>query len=142
MDNIELRKLKQKEYYQKTKEKRSEYRKNYQRNIPKEEKNNYLTNWKKNNPLKTLYYSSFYKISGYTFEEFESHLIILGWEKGLHIDHKIPVTHFSPNTPIRLINHLQNLHPVKPSQNWLKGNRYQDYVDKNYYEEIKQYLIV
>ena len=84
---------------------------------------------------------SFYKISGYTFKEFENHLINLGWEKGFHIDHKIPITHFSPNTPIRLINDLRNIHPTKPIQNWIKGNRYQDNVDKDYYNEIKEYLV-
>ena len=96
---------------------------------------------KKNNTLKTLYQQSFYKISGYTFKEFENHLINLGWEKGFHIDHKIPITHFSPNTPIRLINDLRNIHPTKPIQNWIKGNRYQDNVDKDYYNEIKEYLV-
>ena len=125
MESKEEAKLRYREYYHKNKEKQKKY-------------NN---EWKKKNPLRRTYHSHLYKISGYTYEEFESHLLNLGWKPGLHIDHKIPVTHFSPDAPIKLINDLRNLQIITLNENSSKLNRYQDIVDKEYYEEIKKYLV-
>ena len=131
-----------KEYYEKTKEKRSEYRKNYRKNIDTEAKNEYSKKWSKNNPLRRTYHSHLYKISGYTYKEFETHLLNLGWQPHSHVDHKIPVTHFSPNTPVRLINDLRNLQVLTLKENSSKLNTYRDIVDEEYYEEIKTYLVL
>jgi len=141
MQTREERNIKALERYYKNKEKNLEYYKEY-RNKNKESRKEYNKNWTKKNPLRSLYHSNLYKISGYTFEEFETHLLNLGWEPGLHIDHKIPITHFSPNTPIRLIHDLRNIHPVSIKENLSKGCRYQDIVDKEYYKEIQIYLII
>ena len=125
METKEESKLRYREYYHKNKEKH----------------NKYNSAWKKQNPLRNTYHSHLYKISGYTYEEFESHLLNLGWKPKLHIDHKIPVTHFFPDTPIRLINDLRNLQVITLIENASKSNRYQDIVDKEYYEEVKKYLV-
>lgn len=141
MESKNEKKIKDKEYYQKTKEERAEYRKNYRNNINKKIKKEYDKNWGKNNPLRKKYHAGLYKISGYTYEEFETHLLNLGWQPKLHIDHKIPITHFSPDTPIRLINDLRNIQVLTLKENSSKLNTYRDTVDKEYYKEIKKYLV-
>jgi hypothetical protein len=128
------------ENYYNNREKKLEYYKNYKKNKDKEIQKEYDRSWAKNNILRKKYHSSLFKISGYTYEEFETHLLKLGWKPGLHIDHKIPVTHFSPDTPIRLINDLRNLQILTLKENSTKLNTYRDTVDKEYYKEIKKYL--
>jgi hypothetical protein len=123
------------------KERKKEYDQKYKAKT-KEKNKEYDKNWRRKNQLRTYYHSNLYKISGYTFKEFETHLLNLGWEPNFHIDHKIPITYFSPNTPIRLIHDLRNLHPVNSKNNLIKGNRYQNLVDEEYYQEVKKYLII
>jgi hypothetical protein len=41
-----------------------------------------------------------------------------------HIDHKKPITLFTDQTNIRLINSLSNLQPMLKEENWSKGNRH------------------
>jgi hypothetical protein len=128
------------ERYHNNKEQLLKYNKEYKQKKSKEEQREYDRNWGKNNPLRKKYHAGLYKISGYTYEEFESHLLKLGWQPKSHIDHKIPVTHFSPDTPIRLINDLRNLQVVTLKENSSKLNTYRDTVDKEYYKEIEKYL--
>jgi hypothetical protein len=141
MQSKEERNAKALERYHDNREKNLKYAKEY-RDKNKKRKAEYNKEWRNNNRLRCLYHSNLYKISGYTFEEFETHLLNTGWKPGLHIDHKIPIVHFSPNTPIRLINDLRNIHPVNIDENLSKGSRYQDIVDKEYYNEIQKYLII
>ena len=61
---------------------------------------------------------------GYSADELYIHLKSLGWEKGDHTDHKIPMSWFREGTPSHIVNHLQNLQPLKPEVNISKGNRY------------------
>ena len=133
----------QKEYYEKNKQLRKEYAKEYRQTPERKEKSKeYSSEWKKKNPLRRTYHANLYKISGYTYDEFETHLLNLGWKPKLHIDHKIPVTHFSPDTPIRLINDLRNLQVLTLQENTTKNNTYRDIVDKEYYEEVKRFLVL
>jgi hypothetical protein len=127
-------------YYQENKEKRKNYRKEYRNNLGKKTRNEYDRNWSKNNKLRKKYHSGLYKISGYTFEEFNTHLMNLGWKPGIHIDHKIPITHFTPDTPIRLINDLRNLQILSLKENTTKLNTYRDRVCNDYWEEVQKYL--
>jgi 5-methylcytosine-specific restriction endonuclease McrA len=141
MKIIEERNIKALEYYHKNKDRYSEYKKQYvEKN--KESIKEYDKRWRQDNKLKTIYHSNFYKISGYTFEEFSTYLLNLGWKPGYHVDHKIPITHFSPNTPVRLINDLRNLQPLKNKENLNKGNKYKSNVSEEYYREIKGYLVI
>jgi hypothetical protein len=137
MDKKEREKL----YYHENKEKRKVYNKEYRKNLDKEAKLEYSKNWSKNNRLRKKYHAGLYKISGYTYKEFETHLLNLGWQPNLHIDHKIPITHFSPDTPIRLIHDLRNLQVLTLKENSSKLNIYRDIVDKEYYDEVKKYLV-
>jgi hypothetical protein len=141
MQSKEERNAKALERYYNNKEKNLKYYKEY-RNINKNRRKEYDKDWNKKNRLRSLYHSNLYKISGYTFEEFETYLLSMGWKNGLHIDHKIPITHFSPDTPIRLIHDLRNLHPISSKDNLSKGSRHQDVVDGEYYKEIQKYLII
>jgi hypothetical protein len=141
MQTTEERNVKALEYYHKNKDHYSKYKKQYiEKN--KESIKQYDKKWRHDNKLKTIYHSNFYKISGYTFEEFSIYLLNLGWKPGYHVDHKIPITHFSPDTPIKLINDLRNLQPLKSKENLNKGNKYKSIVSEEYYKEIKGYLVI
>lgn len=140
MKTNEERNTKALERYHNNKEQFLKYNKEYKRNKSKEKQREYDKNWAIENRLRKKYHSGLYKISGYTYEEFETHLLNLGWQPKLHIDHKIPVTHFSPDTPIRLINDLRNLQVITLKENSTKLNTYRDIVDKEYYKEIEKYL--
>ena len=137
MQTKEERNAKSLERYHKNKDYYKQYKEKNKENIKQYDKK-----WRQNNKLKSIYHSNFYKISGYTFKEFSEHLLNLGWKPGYHVDHKIPITHFSPNTPIKLINDLRNIQPLKSKENLNKGNRYKSIISEEYYKEIKDYLIV
>ena len=92
--------------------------------------------------LKTSKSKSTIKEIGYSADELKTHLdnLNMNWEVD-HIDHKIPVSYFKNNTPSHIVNHLQNLQPLKPEVNISKGNSYADRVDEEYYRMARPYLL-
>ena len=70
----------------------------------------------------------------YSAEDLKQHLNNLGmdWEKH-DIDHKIPITWFTPDTPPHIVNDLRNLQPLDRDINHIKSNSYADKVDTNYF---------
>ena len=89
-----------------------------------------LLNHKK--PMKTI------KLLGYDFNEFKSKIGLPN--KGDEIDHKIPVSWFTPNTPIDLICSLDNLQIVTEQYNRRKGNNWMDKVSLPYLEQVKPHI--
>jgi hypothetical protein len=67
---------------------------------------------------------------GYSAEEFKNH-IQSSFKEGMswdnwgewHIDHIIPVSKFDKNTPVNIVNSLDNLQPLWASENLSKNNR-------------------
>lgn len=82
------------------------------------------------------------ELLGYTAKELRDHLNTFSnnWE-GMHIDHKIPVEWFDDNTPLSIINHLDNLWLVESKYNLEKQDRWCNIPNKGYLEIAKQYLI-
>jgi len=133
-----------KEYIEKTKEKRNEYWRIYQKqrwDNDKEYKTSKLLrkhiylflsnqNTKKN--------SSTEYILGYSYQEF---IKKIGFPKEKeHIDHKIPLTWFKKDTPPNIIWDLDNLQIVDSSYNWSKNNRFHDITNSEYLIKIKNYI--
>jgi hypothetical protein len=85
--------------------------------------------------------SSTYTLLKYTPQELKEHLDNLGmdWDKH-HIDHKIPITWFKPETPPHIVNDLRNLHPLEESINKSKNNRYNHIVDEDYLHIVKEWI--
>lgn len=72
--------------------------------------------------------------------------ILVGWNKkefinrlgcleNKHIDHKIPVTWFGKDTPMFIINDLDNLHLLGPTENLQKSNTFSHPVCKEYFNK-------
>ena len=71
------------------------------------------------------------EILGYSANDLKNHLEFLfldgmSWDNWgeWHIDHKIPVSKFEPNTPINIVNSLNNLQPLWAFENLSKNNKY------------------
>jgi hypothetical protein len=80
-------------------------------------------------------------ILGYSVVEFKQHIESqfnndMNWEN-IHIDHKIPLTWFSTNTPPNIVNHLANLQPLLLKENISKLNRYSHPIEEDYFLLIK-----
>jgi len=67
---------------------------------------------------------------GYNLEDFKIHIETLfldgmSWENWgkWHVDHKIPVSKFSKDTPVSVINSLDNLQPLWAFDNLSKSNK-------------------
>jgi hypothetical protein len=82
------------------------------------------------------------ELLGYTAKKLRDHLNNFNsdWD-GMHIDHKIPVDWFDDNTPLHIINHLDNLWLVESKYNLEKQARWCNFPSKEYLEIAKQYLI-
>lgn len=78
------------------------------------------------------------ELLGYTAEEF----ILRHGEGNIgdHIDHRIPKSWFTDNTPINIIWHLDNLQWLDSAENESKGNRYMHQVPDNYLQQILPYI--
>jgi len=63
----------------------------------------------------------------------------MNW-KNIHIDHRIPLSWFKNNTPINVVNNLSNLHPLSAFDNISKLNRFNHKVDKEYWDECKEFI--
>jgi len=84
-------------------------------------------------------------ILGYSVIEFKQHIesqfnSSMNWEN-THIDHKIPLTWFSTNTPPNIVNHLANLQPLLLKENISKSNRYSHPIEEDYFLLIKGWVL-
>ena len=78
---------------------------------------------------------------GYSAEQLKEHLNKQGMNWGEHhIDHKIPVTWFKPETPPHIVNDLRNLQPLSPEENRSKLNRFGSPIDSSYIHVIKNWI--
>ena len=85
------------------------------------------------------------KILGYSIEVFKKHIEYqfinnMDWDN-IHIDHKIPLTWFKPETPVNIINNLFNLQPKLAGDNISKLNRYSDNISLEYFVLIKEWIL-
>ena len=84
-------------------------------------------------------------ILGYSIETFKQHIEFqfkneMNWEN-VHIDHKIPLTWFSIDTPPNIVNHLSNIQPLSTKENISKLNRYSHSVDEKYFSLIQKWIL-
>lgn len=84
------------------------------------------------------------KMLGYSVNVFKYHIesMFIGdmnWDN-VQIDHKIPLSWFNKDTPVNLINHLDNLQPLISKENTAKLNRFSHPIIENYYTTIKKYI--
>lgn len=106
-------------------DKQNKYRKN----------NPHIVAWRSilKNSLKRLgtpKYDTTIKLLGYSAEQLRNHITSL-FKEGMswsnhgewHIDHKIPVSKFSPNIPPNIVNALSNLQPIWAKENLSKGSK-------------------
>jgi len=56
------------------------------------------------------------------------------------IDHKVPITWFKEETPIELINHINNLWRVSNEYNCSKKNKWCDIISYDYYNLIRPHI--
>ena len=114
-------------WYAENKDKKSEYQKQYnkgnsnnRREYQTERRSKYphLSRWRSllkrsKNGIKS---KTTQELLGYSAEQLKEHLDKQGmdWNKH-HIDHKIPITWFKPETPPHIVNDLRNLQPLKKS---------------------------
>jgi hypothetical protein len=134
----------QKDYFNKTKETRRKKRNLNQTQY--RENNKHIVKWRilLENTLKRLgknKENSTTLMLGYSALQLKEHLDKQGMDWFNHeIDHKIPVTWFSENTPPHIVNDLRNLQPVEPIYNKTKNNKWADKVDEEYYILSIEYL--
>jgi hypothetical protein len=76
---------------------------------------------------------------GYSFSDL---LIALGKvpEKNEHIDHKVPISWFVPETELKIIFDLRNLQILKKFDNESKGNKFCHEIPLSYYTEIIDFI--
>ena len=78
------------------------------------------------------------KLLDWTLEDLVNKLGSL--EPNSHIDHKIPITWFTLDAPISIINHLDNLQYLDSHDNRSKSNRFSHPISLNYYDLILPYI--
>jgi len=150
----EHEKVKLKNYYYSNREKLIKYAIHYQKVNPDKIKAYKPSDKKKkmnriysliHNVLKSkdkIKISKTKELLGYTAKELRDHLNTFNndWS-GMHIDHKIPVDWFNDDTPLYIINHLDNLWLVESKYNLEKQDKWCNIPNKEYLEIAKQYLI-
>lgn len=83
--------------------------------------------------------------------EFTNSEKVLGWTKNdfkerygdannLSVDHRVPIIWFEINTPLTIVNHLDNLQLLSISDNISKLSRYFDEISDNYRNMILPYI--
>ena len=75
---------------------------------------------------------------GYTYKEFIEKLGVI--EENQDLDHKIPISWFTPETPINIIWDLRNLQITSREYNRKKKNTYADSVNKEYYQTVIKWI--
>lgn len=98
-------------------------------------------------------------ILGYSASDFKNHIENkfennMNWKDGrseFHIDHIIPIAAFEEDTPLSIINSLDNLRPIAVIENLQKSDKidydeieiyikYLDFLKEDYFNDIKEYL--
>lgn len=79
------------------------------------------------------------EILGYSREAFRLKFPII--EKGMNIDHSIPVSWFCKDTPLNIIHSLDNLELMKEELNFSKHNFYCTPVDKKFYDIAFEWIL-
>ena len=110
--------------------------KKYRKNNPHYKIRNLFHNLKKNN-YKDIIKPEYVQIKDHIESQFTFNM---SWDN-IEIDHKIPISWFSKNTPSELINDLRNLHPLLKEENRKKSNSYCHSVSYEYFIEIQPYII-
>lgn len=130
------------------------YKKEYKKNIHIHSWRNLLKNYlNRKNIIKN---DSTYNLLGYTHDELKEHIESLfndnmSWDnygEYWQIDHIIPVSSFKDDTPVNIVNSLDNLRPFPSYLNNKKGNKldkdgyillnkYKTYMDYSYIKENK-----
>ncbi len=145
------------EYYYKNKEKMNEYHKQYS-SVNK--RNEYYRNYQKDRWINDDEYrilkilrkhiytflksgnniknSTTQDMLGYSHIDFINNIGIPG--SGEHIDHKIPIDWFLPNTPINIVWSLDNLQIISSHENYSKRNRYHHVISDEFKLIIKEYI--
>lgn len=153
--NIDKRKEYDKNSYQNNKEKRKLYNQNWRINNPlyhnlynKEHqiKNPHLYSWRQL-LYRTLNYlgqskeSTTNNLLRYSALELKEHLENqnINWKTD-HIDHKIPVTWFKPETPPYIVNDLRNLQPLNQILNQQKSNKFCHPICEDYYNVVIEWV--
>jgi len=141
-----------KEYRQKNKEKILKYNLNYNKIYNKEwgENNKHIVKWrqmlnrcliykgkKKNSKTEVMLGYSLLNFKNHIENQFKNNM---NWDN-THVDHKIPLTWFNPNTPVNIINHLSNLQPKFSEDNISKLNRYSDDISSEYFLLVKEWIL-
>jgi hypothetical protein len=75
---------------------------------------------------------------GYTYQEFIEKIGIP--KSGEHIDHKIPISWFKNNTPPHIVWNLENLHITTQKYNQSKLNKFHDFINQIYFNQIKNHI--
>lgn len=142
-DNINLEKRRYK--YDPCREKARLYHKEYQRknytklkadNKYRIRMNSVLTNFLKRIDSKKNTRTE--KMLGYTISQFKEKFPII--PQGFEIDHNIPISWFILESPVDIVNALDNLSLKTTSCNRQKSNKYCDKVDYKYYEKIINWI--
>lgn len=60
--------------------------------------------------------------------------------RGESVDHRVPVSWFVTGTDTKIINHLSNLQILGRSQNSKKNNSYADIIDFKYYLLVRDFI--
>lgn len=145
------RRLKQSHKYNSTKTKDKEWYKReceYMKNRRKQ--NPHIFRWRDifNNTLKQVKNNkksySTTKHMGYSSDEFKTHIENQfnsgqSWDN-VSIDHKVPITWFKENTPLCLVNHLENLQVLSLEENISKGNYYASKISLDYKQKIITFI--
>jgi hypothetical protein len=63
----------------------------------------------------------------------------MDWDKH-DIDHKVPLTWFTSETPPHIVNDLRNLQPLDRNLNKSKSNSYSSKIDPDYYNVILKWV--
>lgn len=148
------------EYYKKKDYDRKQYFENYSRIVTPERKL-YLQEYLK--PRRYKYrakdkenralYDVLKRVLRYTsVKRVNSKDAILGWSKaeftervgviteGYHVDHKIPISWFLKDTPVSIINALDNLHLLPGEINTAKRNRYCHRVSRDFLQKVRPFI--
>lgn len=141
-----------KQYNKSNKTKILEYNIQYNKSYNKEwnENNKHIVKWrgmlnrcliykgkKKNGKTELLLGYSVNDFREYIENQFVDNM---NWDN-IHIDHKIPLTWFKPETPVNIINNLFNLQPKLAGDNISKLNRYSDNISLEYFVLIKEWIL-
>lgn len=85
-------------------------------------------------------------ILGYSSIEFKQHIesqfdSMMSWNNrnSFHIDHIVPISAFREDTPVKIVNSLENLRPLSVSENLSKNNSI-DYNRLEIYNKYIEYL--